>query len=370
MKKSKANRNCFIRTLIAVCVLSVFSNGVSQAIGTEKLQLSVAGYDYDRILAIMNGQVGIEGAEIDFHVEDIYGTTKSTFGPEKKYDITEIGLVPFIAKYINDDFRDYILIPVFISRTFRHRNIFVHANSGIDKAEDLRGKIVGTPGYGMSSHVWIRGLLLDEYGIKADDMQWIETTKSSDGGKWKNTKYYFSDDFPIKTGPPDVDESELLLNGDCDALITAITPKAYLDGNPKIRRLFTDSRSAEKNYYKKTGLFPIMHAVAIRTELVKKNPWLPQAVFEMYSKSKLKAYANMEGTTALKVTLPWVVEEFEETRKIMGKNFWTYGFEANRKELENVMRYVYEQGLVKHHLKAEKIIHSSTLSLDESNFHK
>ena len=368
MRKCKNKRSCTMKALRTICALSVFLGVVGEAIAAEKLQLSVAGYDYDRVLAIMNGQVGIEGVETDFNVVDIYGVSKSAFGPEKKYDITELGLVPFIERYINNDFRDYTLIPVFISRTFRHRNIFVHADSGIEIAEDLRGKRVGTPGYGMSSHVWIRGLLLDEYGINADDMQWIETTKSSDGGVWKNTKYYFADDFPIETGPPDTDESELLLNGGCDALITAITPKAYLDGNPKIMQLFTDTRSAEQDYYKKTGLFPIMHAIAIRTELVKENPWLPKAVFKMYSKAKLKAYANMEGTTSLKVTLPWVVEELEETRKIMGKNYWTYGFEANRKELENVMRYVYEQGLVKRQLKAEEIFHSSTLDLEERKY--
>jgi 4,5-dihydroxyphthalate decarboxylase len=368
MNRSTSNRKYYGITLTAICLFGFCLGGFSQEATAKKLKLNVAGYDYDRVLSIMNGHAGIEGAEIEFKVTDIYDMVKSTFGSEQKYDITEIGLVPFIAKYINNDFRDYTLIPVFISRTFRHRNIFVHTDSGIEKAESLRGKRIGTPGYGMSSHVWIRGMLLDEYGIKADDMQWIETTKSSDGGKWKNSTYYFSDDFPIKTGPPNVDESELLLTGGCDALITAITPKAYLDGNPKIRRLFIDSRSAEKEYYKKTGLFPIMHAVAIRTELVKEHPWLPQAVFEMYSKSKLKAYANMEGTTSLKVTLPWVVEEFEETRKIMGENFWTYGFEANRKELENVMRYVYEQGLVGRHLKAEEIFHPTTLNLEESNF--
>jgi 4,5-dihydroxyphthalate decarboxylase len=108
-----------------------------------------------------------------------------------------------------------------------------------------------------------------------------------------------------------------------------------------------------------------MHVVAIRTDVTKANPWLPKAVFEMYSKAKQQAYTDMEGTTSLKVTLPWVTQEFEDTRTLMGENFWPYGIEANRKELELVMRYTYEQGLVKHRLKFEELFHPSTLELRE-----
>ncbi len=333
------------------------------------LSLKIAGYDYDRVRAIMDGQVTAEGADVSFNVEDIYALSSYALGPEKKYEVTEIGLIPYITKYINDDFRDYTLIPVFILRLFRHRNVFVHADSGVEKPEDLRGKRVGTPGYGMSANTWIRGFLLDEYGIKADDMQWIETTKSSDGGALNTDlgKYYFADDFPLVKGPPDVDESELLLSGECDALITAITPSAFLEGNPKIQQIFPDVRTAEMEYYRKTQIFPIMHVIAILTDVLKENPWLAKAVFEMYSKAKLEAYTNLESLES-KVTLPWVTQEFEDTRRLMGKNFWKYGIEANRKELELIMRYVYEQGLVKRRLKFEELFHPSTLQLLENKY--
>jgi 4,5-dihydroxyphthalate decarboxylase len=371
MKKNETSRRDFIKISVAgaaVGTLGILGGQAAQADETGKRQIKIAGYDYDRVRAIMDGQAGIEGAHVNFHVEDIYRVNKFAFGTERKYEVTELGLIPFISKYINNDFRDYTLIPVFISRIFRHRNVFVHVDSGIEKPEDLRGKRVGTPGYGMSANTWIRGFLLDEYGIKANDLRWIETTKSSDGGALNKGLggYFLPDDFPLEKGPPGVDESELLLSGDCDALITAITPKAFLDGNPKIRQLFPDVRAAERAYYKKTGLFPIMHVVALRTDFIKANPSLPKAVFEMYSKAKQKAYANLETTTSLKVTLPWVTQEFEDTRSLMGKNFWPYGVEANRKELELVMRYTHEQGLVKHRLKFEELFHPSTLNLEEN----
>ena len=356
----------FILVLMSACATPEKTSG-SIAHENGKLPVKVAGYDYDRVRAIMKGQAGIEGAEVNFHVENIYDLNSIAFGPEKKYEVTEIGLIPYISKYINDGFREYTLIPVFISRTFRHRNVFVHADSGIEKPEDLKGKKVGTPGYGMSANTWIRGFLLDEYGVKADDMQWIETTESSDGAKLNTgfAKYYFADDFPLTKGPEGVDESELLLSGGCDALITAITPRAFLEGNPKIKQLFPDVRTAEMDYYRKTHLFPIMHVVAIRTDVLKENPWLAKAVFEMYSKAKQKTYSDLESTTVSRVTLPWVVEEFSDTRKLMGNNYWKYGIEANRKELELIMRYVHEQGLTKRRMKFEEMFHPSTMELKE-----
>jgi 4,5-dihydroxyphthalate decarboxylase len=374
MTNKEISRRSLIKTAAtgtAIGTAGILSGGLAQAASAPeeaKHQLKVAGYDYDRVRAIMDAQVGIKDTDISFDVENIYSLSRSAFGPDRKYDVTEIGLLPFIRKYVNEDFQAYTLIPVFISRIFRHRNIFVHVDSGIEKPEDLRGKRVGTPGYGFSANTWIRGMLLDEYGVNADDMEWIETTESSDGAKLspRLDRHYLADDFPLIKGPPGVDESELLLSGDCDALITAITPRSFLDGNPKVRQLFPNVRAAEQEYYRKTKLFPIMHAIAIRSDAIKANPQLPKAVFDMYSQAKQKAYENLETTTSLKVTLPWVTQEFEDTRRLMGENFWAYGIEANRKELELVMRYVYEQGLVKSPLQYEELFHASTLQLTES----
>jgi 4,5-dihydroxyphthalate decarboxylase len=160
-----------------------------------------------------------------------------------------------------------------------------------------------------------------------------------------------------------VDESELLLSGGCDALITAITPQAVLDGDPRIRRLFTDIKSTEQKYFRDTGLFPIMHVVAIRADVAGEEPWLPAAVFRMYSDAKRTAYANLEATTVLRTSLPWAAEEYEETKQVMGSDYWRYGVEANRKELETVMRYTRDQGLVEVLGDFLEMFHPSTLDL-------
>jgi 4,5-dihydroxyphthalate decarboxylase len=352
----------------AVCGTVASSTSVAGEVGDNKVVLNVGGYDYDRVRAIIDGKLKVPGYTVRFEASDIYSLSSAAFGEDKKFGVTEIGLLPFIDRYINHDFRDYVLLPIFISRTFRHRNIFVHVDSGIEKPEDLRGKKVGTPGYGFSAHTWIRGFLNDEFGVKPEEMEWIETTESSDGGKVSQelNRRYLDDSFPLVKGPPGVDESELLLSRGCDALVTAITPSAFLQGNPKVRQLFPNVRAAERDYYEKTKIFPIMHAVAVRTELAKADPELPKALFEMYSQAKSEAYLDLATTTSLKVTLPWVTQEFEDTRALMGDNYWAYGINANIKELELAMRYSHEQGLVKRLIGFEELFHPSTMALSDT----
>lgn len=331
--------------------------------------VSIGGYAYDRVRAIQDGRVGVDGFDVEFHPDDIYSLNKQVFGPQKTYDVSETGLIPYVMRYANEDFRGYTLIPVFISRTFRHRNIFVRSDSGIEKPEDLKGKRVATPGYGMSSHTWIRGFLQDMHGVKPEDMQWIETTKSSDGGKLNAdfAKYYLPKDFPITKGPDDVDESQMLIAGDVDALVTAIEPKAFIEGNPKIRRLFSNVEAAEKEYFREKRVFPIMHVIALRDDVADAHPGLPKALFEMYSQAKELAYQDLEAAEVLKLTLPWVNQALDETRALMGKNYWPYGIKANRKELDLVMRYTHEQGLTKRKVTVEEVFHPSTLQLEESS---
>jgi 4,5-dihydroxyphthalate decarboxylase len=329
--------------------------------------IKVAGYSYDRVQAIKDGQVGMGRDAVSFHDSNIYDLNDLAFGPEKTYEVTELGLIPYVTKYINDDFRGYTLLPIFISRTFRHRNLYVHVDSGIEKPEDLRGRKVGTPGYGSSANTWVRGMLQDQYGVAAADMQWIESSKSSDiegtisSANGSGSRYELADDFPLTSGPPGVDESDLLLSGACDALMTPITPRAFLEGNPKIRQLFSPLKAAEQNYFRETGLFPIMHVVALRKDVAEARPELPAKVLQMYSEAKQIAYANLATTTVLRTSLPWVTEEYEETRQVMGDDYWRYGIEANRNELECVMRYAYEQGLVKRHIDFEQLFHPSII---------
>ena len=336
--------------------------------GRQKLVLKVAGYDLDRIKGIYSGKIQTENCDIDFHKVGIGDANTSAFSGENKYDVTEIGLHPFMLAYANDNFRGYTLIPVFPLRAFRHKSIFVRSDKGIESPEDLKAKRIGTPGYSSTSLTWIRGILNDEYGVSPKDIHWLLSNKDSSvdaAGKISKEEQIVPDGVSVTLGSPGKDESELLLSGEVDALFHAAEPEAYVQGNPLVKRLFEDFRTTERAYFSKTGIFPIMHAVAIKTELIEKYPWLPQAVFEAYSKAKAHHFAELKKVGWAYSSLPWFSQEFEETRKVMGENFWPYGIEANRKTLETLFRYSYEQGLTNRQLTVEELFDKSTLELQD-----
>ena len=328
----------------------------------------MAGYDFDRIKGIVNGKVPIENCDVDFHKIGIGDANTAIFSGANTYDVSEVGLHPFMLAYANDSLRNYTLIPIFPLRTFRHKSIFIHTGRGIQNPEDLKGKRIGTPGYSSTSLTWIRGMLKDEYGVQPEDMTWVLSNKDSSAaaaGKISKNEQRVPEGIKVEMGSAGKDESELLLSGEVDALFHAAEPKAYIQGDPNVSRLFQDAKQAERSYYAKTGIFPIMHAVAIKTELIEKYPWLPKAVFEAYSNAKKQHYTMLKKLGWAYSSLPWFSQEFEETRKLMGENFWSYGIEANRKTLETLFRYSYEQGLSSQQLKIEDLFHPSTLNFSE-----
>ena len=169
----------------------------------------------------------------------------------------------------------------------------------------------------------------------------------------------------IAKGPKGKDESDLLVDGDVDALFHAGEPRAYLDGHPKVGRLFPDYRKTERAYFAKTGIFPIMHAVAMHKGVIEANPWLPKAVFNAYSQAKQVAYEDMAKTGWISDMLPWYGQELEETRAVLGDNFYSYGLKSNRKTLGTLFRYSYEQELSSRELTVEELFAPSSLEFDE-----
>lgn len=335
----------------------------------EGLNLSVAGYPVNRLKPLIDGKVKIEGAQIEFTKGSIGDLNSSTFNGTQPYDITEIGLHPFMLAYANDNFRDYTLLPIFPVRIFRHKSVFIRNDRGINKPEDLIGKTIGTPGYSSTSLTWLRGIFKDEYGVNPKDINWVISNKDSSSdasGKISKQEQVNPDGVNISMGTPGLDESELLVSGEVDALFHAVEPKAYLDGNPLIVRLFPDSKRVEQSYYSKTGIFPIMHAVAVRKSLLEENPWLTEAIFKAYSESKKQDYIFMRKYGWVFDSLPWYGQELESTTKIMGNNFWPYGIDVNRKTLETLFRYSYEQELSSRELTIQELFHSSGLNLTES----
>ena len=333
--------------------------------GDGRLAIQIAGYPYDRVQGLVDGDVRVEGAEVRFAPSNIYALNFMAMGGNQGWEVQEIGLHPYMLAYANDNFRDYSLIPVFPLRTFRHKSIFIRTDRGIDSPEDLRGKTVAVAGYSQSSLVWIRGILQHEYGVTPEDIQWVLAVESSDEGTASRNETVVPEGVAYRFGPAGVDESDLLESGEVDAVFSAVEPRGYVEGDPAIARLFSDYRWTERAYFKTTGIFPIMHAVAIRNDVAEQNPLLPQALFEAYSKAKQHMYQHLHRLGWAMISLPWVGKELEDTRELMGDNYWPYGIDANRKVLEALFQYSYEQGLASQ-LTIEELFHPTTLELRES----
>jgi len=307
----------------------------------SRLPITIATWDYDRVRALVDGRVRVEGCDVNYltmPVEECF--ERAYFHGE--FDVAEIGFSPYLIA-LSRGICPYLAIPAFLSRMFRHSVVYIRTDRGIDGPADLRGKRVGVPEYQMSAVLWFRGYLQDDYGIAAKDIDWVQAGLENAGRRDK-FPLNLPDGFPL-VSLNDVTLNEMLADGELDAVMSARRPPCFIDGHPKVRRLFPDYRAVERDYYRKSGLFPIMHAVGIKRELVEAHRWLPASLYKAFLQAKRLADAEFAETTALKIGLPWLNAEYEATKDAMGQDFWSYGVAENRKVLSTMARYSYEQGL-------------------------
>ena len=272
MKKSRQDQNTstlfsrreFIKNSIlaagaAGALSTVNAVPVKAATTSSKLSLIVSGYKLDRTEALIDGRAQVEGCDINFEASGIGDINTNVFSGPQTLDVTEIGLHPFMLAYANEGFRDYSLLPIFPIRVFRHKSIFIRTDRGIKGPEDLRGKKVATPGFSSTSLTWLRGIVQHEYGVKPEEIQWVVSSKDSSAkaaGKVSKQESMVPKGLSVSKGPEGKDESDLLESGEVDALFHAAEPRAYIEGHPKVARLFPDFRKTERAYFKKTGIFP------------------------------------------------------------------------------------------------------------------
>lgn len=313
------------------------------------LPLTLACGDYDRTLALRTGAVRPEGVEL----------TVLTLSPEemfyrmarrREFDVSEFSLSTYTV--LRGRGEPLVAIPVFPSFMFRHSSIFVRAAAGIEQPGDLIGKRVGVPKYHMTAAVWIRGILEDEYGVAPKDLRWFE---GGEGASVKEVDVTLPPEIRRQPVPGDRNLGDMVASGELDAFIGARRPAAF-DGRPgRVRRLFPDVRRVERAYYEKTGIFPIMHTVVLKEELVREHPWLPRSLYDAFVEAKRLAYQRLEFTAALPVSLPWLVAEAEDTRALMGDDPFPYGVARNRKTLETLAGYTFDQGLAPRRLTVEEM---------------
>ena len=318
----------------------------------SKLSVTMACTPYDRVAPLMDGRVKPEGIDLNFIPMEV----EETFWRQLRYgefDCSELSLSSYTMARARGDDR-FIAIPVFTSRFFRHSCVYINANSGIEKPEDLRGKKVGVPEYQMTAPLWLRGIFQHFYGVAPNEMHWY-AGGMDEPGRPEKLKIKLPEDVDYQAIGPDQTLNKMLEDGEIDAMFTARIPRPFLEGSPNVKRLFPNFVEVEQDYYKQTGIFPIMHCIGFRRDFYEAHPWVAQSMFKAFDAAKKIVIENYKNTSALYTTLPWQVQLAEDTRKIMGDDFWPYGIAKNRKALQAICDYSFEQGLSERKMTIEEL---------------
>lgn len=326
----------------------------------SKLNLSVAIGDYDRTRALLERKVPIDG------VDPVYLTLE----PEEiffrafrhaEFDVCELSLSSFTVKTALGEC-PYVGVPVFLSRAFRHTAIYIRTDRGIRQPADLRGRRIGVPEYQLTANVWVRAMLEDDYGVLPSDVQWVRGGEEQPG-RLEKIDLALPADVRLENAPDGATLNAMLAAGEIDALIAPRPPSCWVQGHPQVGRLFADPAHAASDYYRRTGIFPIMHLLGVRRELAQAHPWLPAVLQKAFERSKSLAMASLAEIAASAVTLPFAQETMQDVQALMGQDYWSYGVARNAQTLDAFLAYHHAQGLSRRRVRVEELLHPATFEV-------
>lgn len=317
------------------------------------VELTFACALYDRMVPLYAGRVKPEGIDLRFLAEEDIRSTFDRMGREQAFDLSEMSGAELITRYAAGG-SPLTSIPVWPSRAFRHGFIFVRRAAGIRSPEDLEGRRIGVPLYTMSAAVWIRGMLREDYGVDFGEVTWVQGALDKPGGHGNPT-------LPPGLHVPRLEKNssskglfQLLCDGDIDAIICANLPE-HFGATDAVVRLFPNYGDVEVDYFRRTGIFPIMHMVALRRDRYDAHPFIAQSLFHAFERSKELAYEGLNEVGAPRVLMPLLPWYWEATKKVFGEDPWPYGIEPNRPTLEALVRYLHHDGLISRIMPIEEL---------------
>lgn len=316
------------------------------------LNLSLACGPYDRTQALIDGTIRPEGIELNY----IQLQPAEIFWRQLQYgefDVCEMSLSNYTMLASKPE-QPFIAIPVFPSRVFRHGYFFINTDKGIEKPEDLAGKRGGVPEYSMTAAVYMRGLLEHEYGVKPDQIDWVQ-------GRADRVELSLPDNLSLNAAPPGMELGDMLERGEIDFLMTANNPLSFRRGAANVRRLFPDYAAVEKDYYKRTKIYPIMHTVVIKQGVYERDPWAALSLYKAFSAAKERCYRLLREAGSPKASFAWLQPMIEEEQAIIGEDWYPYGIEVNRSSIGALLQYEFEHGLTQRQLDIEELFAPSTL---------
>jgi len=317
---------------------------------TTTLQLTLAAGDYDSIAALKDGTVQPDGIELTILTDMTAEVRHARMLRDRHFDIAELSMSNYMVA--KDNGLPFIAIPVFLHRRFRHGFVFVNTSKGIAKPTDLIGKKVGVGSYHATANLWMRGILEHEFDLPHKQIHWFKQVEAK-------IPWQAPPGLRIEKLPRGKDIVAMLLDGELDAVIDPEVIPPVANKDPCVRRLFPNYRDLEIAYFKRTGIFPIMHTTAIRQEIVDQHPWVPASLMRAFEQSKTLSYKRMENPRI--VPLAWFRSFVEEQEEIFASDPWIYGLgAANRKNVETLMQYSHEQGLIGRKMAMEELFIDTT----------
>ncbi|MBU8811801.1 ABC transporter substrate-binding protein [Mycolicibacterium goodii] len=306
----------------------------------SRLELTFACGDYDRTRALEDGSVRPDGIELTYlrlPVEETFFRMLR----HREFDVAEMSLSTYVAT-LDVEPRPFVALPVYTSRMFRHGGIYINADAGIRAPSDLVGKRIGAPEFQLTAGVWIRGILDEHHGVPIDSVTYYTGGQETPGRIEKGKVDTGLDIRPIPDGAT---LSQMLADGEIDALHTPRVPSTFRGGDPRVKRLFPDVVTVEKEYFAATGIFPIMHVVVIRSDIYDRHPWVAQSLYKAFLTARDDAYARIYDSSALRFMEPWLIQHLEDAKQLLGQDYWSYGLAENHTTLDVFLRYHHEQGL-------------------------
>lgn len=325
-----------------------------------RLQLSYAGHRSDRVDDLYSGVVKPEA--IDLHFVPLPPVEAFNRALRGEFHCAEMSFSTYVIRLAEGNL-PFIAIPAFPSRTFRHGCIYLNSKSGIKAPRDLISRRVGVPEYAMTAAVWVRGMLRHEYGVMPEDIHWISGGLTASGRKplvGVKVPGIRLDYMPDRT------LFEMLESGEIDALIAPQVPPAIHERRPGVTYLFPNFPEVERQYFRKTSIFPIMHVVVLQKSLYEQQPWVAASLMRAFETAKDNCFERLGIDDPFPVSIPWSNHLAEEVRILMGPDFWPYGIERNRKTIDALCDYAFEQGLVPRRISIDELFAPHIVSLSQN----
>lgn len=305
------------------------------------VRLTLAISEYEHVRDLTSGTVRPEGIDLtclSLPIEEIF----FRFIHYREWDVSELSFAKYLALRASGD-DSLTALPVFPSRVCRHSSIFVRPD-GPTKPEDLAGARIGVPEWAQTAAVYTRSLLMHEWKIPLESVEWYQAGVNQPGRREKVALYLPKGVQLTPVGDRSLDE--MLRAGDLEAIFSAHPPASFERGEPGIVRLFPDFEEMERDYVKRTGIFPIMHVLAMKSSVLEESPWVARNLFSAFDEAKRRCEDRLGEMTASRIPLPWAPLRLAEARELFGGQLWPYGLEANRTTLAAFVDFAAEQGVI------------------------